>query len=112
MSEHSSALDPLVHRLVGEIEERGLTREQVSLDAGLGKDTIGSWARGQRTPNIGNLRAALQVVGLELGARESTRAIHDRATGVARPQPCNRLHARSESSLSGIPCVPGETSQK
>ncbi len=61
--QHSTALDPLVHRLVGEIEERGLTREQVSLDAGLGKDTIGSWARGQRTPNIGNLRAALQVVG-------------------------------------------------
>ena len=64
--QHSTALDPLVHRLVGEIEERGLAREAVSLDAGLGKDTIGSWARGQRTPNIGNLRAALQVLGIEL----------------------------------------------
>lgn len=63
---HSTALDPLVHRLVGEIEERGLAREAVSLDAGLGKDTIGSWARGERTPNIGNLRAALQVVGLAI----------------------------------------------
>lgn len=62
----SAALDPLVHRLVGEIEERGLAREAVSLDAGLGKDTIGSWARGERTPNIGNLRAALQVLGLAI----------------------------------------------
>ena len=63
---HSTALDPLVHRLVGEIEERGLPREQVSLAAGLGKDTIGAWARGQRTPNIGNLRAALQVLGFAI----------------------------------------------
>ena len=61
--EWSTALDPLVHRLVAEIEGRRRTREGVSLEAGLGKDTIGSWARGQRTPNIGNLRAALQTMG-------------------------------------------------
>lgn len=91
---HSTALDPLVHRLVGEIEERGLAREAVSLDAGLGKDTIGAWARGQRTPNIGNLRAALQVVGLAI----------DCTPLDCTPQP--------ESSLSGIPCASGETLQK
>ena len=90
---HSTALDPLVHRLVGEIEERGMTREAVSLDAGLGKDTIGAWARGQRTPNIGNLRAALQVVGLAIDCTPLDRT----------PQP--------ESSLSGIPCVSRETLQ-
>lgn len=91
---HSTALDPLVHRLVGEIEERGLTREAVSLDAGLGKDTIGSWARGERTPNIGNLRAALQVLGLAIDCT---------------PLDCT---AGRESPLSGIPCESGETLQK
>lgn len=95
----SAALDPLVHRLVGEIEERGLTREAVSLDAGLGKDTIGSWARGQRMPNIGNLRAALQVLGLAIDCT--------RLDGT--PPDCT---AGPESSLSGIPCASGETLQK
>jgi transcriptional regulator with XRE-family HTH domain len=95
----STALDPLVHRLVGELEERGLAREAVSLDAGLGKDTIGSWARGQRTPNIGNLRAALQVVGLAIDCTP--------LDGVTR-----NCAVHSESSLSGIPCDSGETLQK
>jgi len=64
------------------------------VDAGLGKDTIGAWARGQRTPNIGNLRAALQVVGLAIACTPLD----------CTPQP--------ESSLSGIPCASGETLQK
>ena len=107
--EWSTALDPLVHRLVAEIEGRRRTREGVSLEAGLGKDTIGSWARGQRTPNIGNLRAALQTMGLAIDCTPLDCTPRD---GAPRHSTSRDSTAGPESSLSGISCESEETLQK
>jgi hypothetical protein len=60
------AVDPLVKMLLSELDACGESLEGVSVRAGLGKDTIASWARARRVPNIGNMRAALGAVGLEL----------------------------------------------
>ncbi|MGE0580235.1 MAG: hypothetical protein AB7F22_34885, partial [Reyranella sp.] len=48
-----------------ELDACGESLEVVAVRAGLGKYTIGSWARGRRVPNVGNMRAALGAVGLE-----------------------------------------------
>lgn len=62
------AVDPLVRVLLSELDACGESLEGVAVRAGLGKDTIASWARARRVPNIGNMRAALGAVGLELVA--------------------------------------------
>lgn len=62
------AVDPLVVALIIEITERKVSMESVSLTAGLGKNTIGTWSEGRRTPNIANMRAALGALGLVLVA--------------------------------------------
>ena len=95
--------------IVAEIEGRRRTREGVSLEAGLGKDTIGSWARGQRTPNIGNLRAALQTMGLAIDCTPLDCMPRD---GAPRHSTSRDSTAGPESSLSGISCESEETLQK
>lgn len=62
------AVDPLVRVLLSELEASGESLEGLAVRAGLGKDTIASWARARRVPNIGNMRAALGAVGLDLVA--------------------------------------------
>ena len=62
------AVDPLVRVLLSELDASGESLEGLAVRAGLGKDTIASWARGRRVPNIGNMRAALGAVGFELVA--------------------------------------------
>jgi hypothetical protein len=62
------AVDPLIRVLLSELDARGESLETVAVRAGLGKYTIGSWARARRVPNIGNIRAALGAVGLQLAA--------------------------------------------
>jgi len=64
----SRPVDPLVRMLLSELDARGESREGAAIRAGLGKDTINSWARARRVPNIGNMRAALGAIGLELVA--------------------------------------------
>jgi transcriptional regulator with XRE-family HTH domain len=65
---HGRSLDPLVRALLIEIDASHKSMESVSLRAGLSKDSIGAWARGNRTPNIANIRAALGVFGIVLVA--------------------------------------------
>jgi lambda repressor-like predicted transcriptional regulator len=64
----NQAVDPLVRVLLAELDASGESLEGLAVRAGLGKDTIASWARARRVPNIGNMRAALGAVGLELVA--------------------------------------------
>jgi transcriptional regulator with XRE-family HTH domain len=45
-----------------------MSRELVSLKAGLGKDTLSQWARGEREPKLQNMRAVLGVLGFRLEA--------------------------------------------
>ena len=59
-------IDPLVKLLQSELDARGDSLEAAAVRAGLGKDTIGTWVRARRVPNVGNLRAALGAVGLTL----------------------------------------------
>jgi hypothetical protein len=49
----------------------GESLEGLAVRAGLGKNTIASWARVRRVPNIGNMRAVVGAVGLELVAIRS-----------------------------------------
>ena len=62
------AVDPLVRVLLSELDACDESLEGVAVRAGLGKDTIASWVRARRVPNVGNMRAALGAVGLELVA--------------------------------------------
>ncbi|MFO1157287.1 MAG: hypothetical protein U1E60_00455 [Reyranellaceae bacterium] len=61
-------IDPLVKLLLLELDARGETVEAAAVRAGLGKDTIGTWVRARRVPNLGNMRAALGAVGFTLAA--------------------------------------------
>lgn len=63
------AVDPLVTVLLAELDRRGgMSITALSLAAGLGKSTVPAWVQGKRVPNVGNMRAALGVVGLALVA--------------------------------------------
>ena len=57
------AVDPLVKALLVELDQREMSITALSLRAGLGKSTIPAWVQGKRVPNVGNMRAALGVVG-------------------------------------------------
>lgn len=61
----------LVRKLLEEINEKKIPLIYVSEVAGVGKWTIGAWARGYQSPTIQNLEACYQVVGLRLHAMPS-----------------------------------------
>ncbi len=69
----SRAVDPLVKALLAELDQRGMAITALSLRAGLGKGTIPAWVQGKRVPNVGNMRAALDAVGLSLVALRDAR---------------------------------------
>lgn len=63
------AVDPLVTALLAELDRQGgMSITALSLAAGLGKGTVPAWVQGKRVPNVGNMRAALGVVGVTLVA--------------------------------------------
>jgi len=52
-----------------------MSMESVCHKAGLGKGTIGMWARAKRVPNIGNMRAVLGALGFMLVAIKPAKEI-------------------------------------
>jgi transcriptional regulator with XRE-family HTH domain len=60
-------VDRLSRELDGKLEAARMTAEALSLGAGLARDTVGRWIRGQTVPTLASLRAVEGVLGEQLG---------------------------------------------
>lgn len=59
-------LDPLVQQLGSVLEGEAGFLEEVCKTAGIHRQTLAKWLRGERTPNLLHFNALLQAVGYRL----------------------------------------------
>jgi len=68
---------PLVRALFAEMRRQQVTMIEMQERAGVARETIASW-RDVRTPDLVNLEACLNVLGLHLTASPSTKTLANR----------------------------------
>jgi transcriptional regulator with XRE-family HTH domain len=61
-------LHPLIKLIADERKMQGITRNALEKRAGLGHNTIQSWAANRRMGRIDNVESALDVLGYDLKA--------------------------------------------
>lgn len=62
----------LVHRLWGEMNAQRVSQEDVAERAGVSSSGMRKWRRGDRAPNLNDIEACLNVLGLEVTVRAAT----------------------------------------
>ncbi len=61
---------PLIHVLWAEMNAQRVSQEDVAARAGVSSSAMRKWRRGHRSPNLCDVEACLNVLGLEIVARE------------------------------------------
>lgn len=63
------AAHPLVHRIWAEIADQLTSQEDVAERAGVSSSAMRKWRKGERAPNLLDIEAVLNALGLEIVVR-------------------------------------------